>query len=1436
MSVTHLELLEEMDDRPVPFSSVNCGDDYDDEEDGLPKIRIGICAMSKKTNSQPMQEILGRMSVFDCLDIIVFSDETILNDPVEAWPICDCLISFYSKGFPLEKAIEYAKLRKPFSLNDLDMQYALMDRPTMYSLLASAGIDTPRHAILLRDENGEPINTNFVEYEDSVQIGDVVFQKPFVEKPVNAEDHHIYIYYPSSAGGGSQRLFRKVGNRSSIYSAESSVRKEGSYIYEDFVVTDGTDVKVYTVGPEYAHAEARKSPSLDGKVERDCQGKEIRYPVILNQYEKELANKVCKLFKQTVCGCDLLRTHGKSFVCDVNGFSFVKTSKKYYDDAAQVLVGLVVQELAPQLYKPYNLDVQEEIPAVEAVEGAMLELRCVVGIIRHGDRTPKQKMKMEVRHPRFIELFKKYNGFDEHKLKLKRPAQLQEVLDIARDLLADIKEGMPVFESRNKIHQLKSVLEMYGYFSGINRKIQFKYLGKARDGTDSESSGDHQTGDSGPDEKTVKRKLQGKETKEVKAKQAADSKDESDQAKKHNMEESKTSPAKDAKDSEGISPDVNEKKVLTDSEHSLLLILKWGGELTTMGKEQALELGRAFRSIYPGGHGQYSKLSGCGLLRLHSTYRHDLKIYASDEGRVQMTAAAFAKGFLALEGELTPILVHLVRSDKNTTEMLDTSCDAAKTLGKVKHRLHEMLHSSKDFEEDDFVKLAPTKSRSVINAMKSVKNPHAMCERLYDLVQNLTGQLKELIAQKIYDQRDPFLYHDETLELMTHRWTKLQKDFKLKNGQFDISLIPDIYDCIKYDVQHNSQLALKNSLELYKCAKAFADIVIPQEYGITQDEKLGIAQRVCVRLLRKIRGDLRHADKSDIHTRLNPNYSQHVETPHRHVRTRLYFTSESHVHTVLNAFRYGNLFEHIPDDQWQRAVDFLDEVPELNYMTQIVLMLFEDPKADPCSEKRFHVEVHFSPGAKTIDDPEFLARSSPTRKRSHEDLKQLSSTVTSTDATEQGRKGKTSKVGDAGKSSATLEEQQVQEFSHTEIKSSRPFEQSKESTRVTISVTTQSPTPALLEEEEVQEMEGKSSDYEPDSDKPFDETVYAGNELPRCAIGIENFSDTALGTSTGDSDPSSVTSIEESSAEERILARQRNCLSESDLQSGAVGDGEGNPRGERSTKSEGDISAFEVPKKETVQECQKTSPASCVVQQDDSKLCESHARPRAHSINVSSPVVSASSESPEGVTTPKFAKDSQKPSSAKSDTTSVRSRLVSFDVVNKQRFKGGDGGQPLRTVQSSPSLKKGSPTRKISYGSATSAIRVARNLTFAIQNTLVVRPLSISKSSRNSRKPPIADFCEEMTKVQSLNPLRTLHNSMPLKEMDSFFDRTAGQATEALVTPVSTPQRKPISKKLKASARSVNPTPLTEDLNSAGNEDLEGITDLLTDAVEKRDT
>lgn len=66
----------------------------------------------------------------------------------------------------------------------------------------------------------------------------------------------------------------------------------------------------------------------------------------------------------------------------------------------------------------------------------------------------------------------------------------------------------------------------------------------------------------------------------------------------------------------------------------------------------------------------------------------------------------------------------------------------------------------------------------------------------------------------------------------------------------------------------------------------------------------------------------------------------------------------------MNMLRYGNLKPpHAIDKQWQRAMRFLSSVAEYNYMTQLVIMLYEDPNKELTSEKRFHVELHFSPGA-----------------------------------------------------------------------------------------------------------------------------------------------------------------------------------------------------------------------------------------------------------------------------------------------------------------------------------------------------------------------------------------------------------------------------------------------------------------------------------------
>ncbi|XP_035718719.1 inositol hexakisphosphate and diphosphoinositol-pentakisphosphate kinase 2-like isoform X6 [Vespa mandarinia] len=896
--------------------SEGCGNDdacmggTDLEGEGK-QVLVGICAMAKKSQSKPMKEILTRLEEFEYIKIVVFPEEVILKESVEDWPIVDCLISFHSKGFPLDKAINYADLRNPFIINNLPMQYDIQDRRRVYAILESEGIEIPRYAVLDRDsaDPKQPFpDHELVESEDHVEVNGVIFNKPFVEKPVSAEDHNIYIYYPTSAGGGSQRLFRKIGSRSSVYSPESRVRKTGSYIYEDFMPTDGTDVKVYTVGPDYAHAEARKSPALDGKVERDSEGKEIRYPVILSNAEKLISRKVCLAFKQTVCGFDLLRANGQSFVCDVNGFSFVKNSNKYYDDCAKILGNMILRELAPTLHIPWSVPFQlDDPPIVPTTFGKMMELRCVVAVIRHGDRTPKQKMKVEVRHPKFFEIFAKYDGYKHGHVKLKRPKQLQEILDTARSLLAEIQHraaGPELEEKQGKLEQLKSVLEMYGHFSGINRKVQMKYQPRGRPRGSSSDDGNN-----------------------------------------HNRL----------------------------GEPSLVLILKWGGELTPAGRIQAEELGRIFRCMYPGGqeedtemlpnHGEYAGAQGLGLLRLHSTFRHDLKIYASDEGRVQMTAAAFAKGLLALEGELTPILVQMVKS-ANTNGLLDNDCDSSKYQNMVKTRLHELLQQDREFTREDREQINPGNALSINAAMDFVKNPVKCCQHVHALIQKLMDIVR--IKKDDPKTKDAILYHGETWELMGRRWGKIEKDFCTKNKRFDISKIPDIYDCIKYDLQHNNHtLQFDHAEELYIYAKYLADIVIPQEYGLTVQEKLTIGQGICTPLLKKIRADLqRNIEESGEETvnRLNPRYSHGVSSPGRHVRTRLYFTSESHVHSLLTVLRYGGLLDVVKDEQWRRAMEYVSMVSELNYMSQIVVMLYEDPTKDPSSEERFHVELHFSPG------------------------------------------------------------------------------------------------------------------------------------------------------------------------------------------------------------------------------------------------------------------------------------------------------------------------------------------------------------------------------------------------------------------------------------------------------------------------------------------
>jgi hypothetical protein len=200
---------------------------------------------------------------------------------------------------------------------------------------------------------------------------------------------------------------------------------------------------------------------------------------------------------------------------------------------------------------------------------------------------------------------------------------------------------------------------------------------------------------------------------------------------------------------------------------------------------------------------------------------------------------------------------------------------------------------------------------------------------------------------------------------MTERWAKLDRDLYKKDGKFDLSKLPDVYDNIRYDLLHNRNLHLDGMEKLYRLAKLFSDFVVPQEYGLGPEDKLHIGENMCAGLLRKIATDLnvtRLNKDLDLRYHLDMSHASDlaINSLERRVRTRLYFTSESHLHTLLNVFLYGN-GNNFPLSA--QATRILEKTPELGYMTQIVIRLYENLNRSEDDPKRWKVELKFSPGS-----------------------------------------------------------------------------------------------------------------------------------------------------------------------------------------------------------------------------------------------------------------------------------------------------------------------------------------------------------------------------------------------------------------------------------------------------------------------------------------
>mmetsp|Transcript_13389 Transcript_13389/g.41332 ORF Transcript_13389/g.41332 Transcript_13389/m.41332 type:complete len:634 (-) Transcript_13389:17-1918(-) len=413
------------------------------------------------------------------------------------------------------------------------------------------------------------------------------------------------------------------------------------------------------------------------------------------------------------------------------------------------------------------------------------------------------------------------------------------------------------------------------------------------------------------------------------------------------------------------------------------VVLKWGGVLTELGAEHAAALGAHFRqSIYP------ESEDGHGLLRLHATFRHDLKIRTSDEGRVMKTGAAFTKGLLELEGEIAPLLVSLIHRGRSDVHMLDRAgnheaqalLDAAKDH--VRRAFNKDVDLAGDASDDESANtsisehaarrrlIAPDGPAAVLRALRCIKNPKKALDELWALVDALVESVAD-----IDEDEGPALYMGETFRVWADSWRSMRKEFRKDDG-YDLSKIPEICDKLRYDERHNAaRLGLGEARcpefsTLVERARALSRAVTPLEFGGAAAPRREAAWHVSRALLDKIALDLRTARGADGDASAGLSYrldddprhlaDSEIKSSWRAVRSRLYFTSESHLVSLLDALRLDEAARRSPVDAGGKA--WLGDVPELSYLSHVVFRLWENPMYAADAPQRYVVDVALSPG------------------------------------------------------------------------------------------------------------------------------------------------------------------------------------------------------------------------------------------------------------------------------------------------------------------------------------------------------------------------------------------------------------------------------------------------------------------------------------------
>lgn len=841
---------------------------------GFPLKLLIYCAGPALDRARPL---VSRLEDYG-ISVTVRTDEDLRSAEQEA--DCDALLVLWSQffqGVPEGRLIEISEQAGKAGalvLNDVRRLVQMQDRRWLLRKLKEYGLPVPTYTECSRDGGHQAV---LEEHEDYIVVDGNRMNKPFVEKPVDRRDREIYVYFPKNAGGGRALLStRESGDIEYVcrFDPQHRVRREGSFVYQEYLQSEGFVVQLVCVGG-LSYGNAVRSGVVTQRLDPDGRGQDRSgnpCAVWLRQEEKIIASKLNVLLHQTLFGLTFVRSQTAS-----------GTSISYVIDVWPGIPRSGLGAHRDDVVRGLLISMSSRLPK----HGSMLRSRSLPRFSAESRQADEESSS-----PKFLVPGK---GFGEgHVLEEATPSARSEASFLSS--AADSAWG----ELDAEADQLCVLLVARHSERSPKQKV------KAKVTLASEFAAGWLCGWLAGEHFGVTKVVTPPSTFELRS---------PDQL--HRL----------ALASRQLQADGHEVKMLADAlyiisgegiachakvgcdEKKLVVGLKWGGELTKSGVDDAEEFGKLFRrETYPKED----------IDELHASLRHDIKVYASREPRCQQTAAAFCKGLLRLPHALPPIIAALVRTDEfgrlegSSKNYVDKDNGGARKLSFDSGPSLSPTSPWDDWEAIVGVPCVSSKLREFSSPAPSVQALQKICQKLIDALQ--TSEMREALC------------NGETALLLKERYKDAVKELGSAEAPV-LEKVSNLLDHLEFDYKHNSKAIPETVVSILSEAlplcQALCDVLVPAEYALERNTGTS-ATRDGMPLLSKLRWDLRVASGADLgderghlskHEALYAAVSSVPEEstpqpqlrtqksgckPPSCVRTRLYFSHNSQLSGLLS--------------------------------------------------------------------------------------------------------------------------------------------------------------------------------------------------------------------------------------------------------------------------------------------------------------------------------------------------------------------------------------------------------------------------------------------------------------------------------------------------------------------------------------------------------